>query len=147
MKKAAFTIIEIIFVIVILGILAAVAIPMMTATRKDAKVSSIAQNIAITAAEISTYAVAHGDTNDDFSTMSKAIVSLQNSGNATLSNNKAVILIDGENCLEIKVQKTATNNDLIINLLSTNNDMCTSVQSLIDAAKYPMRLRGRSVVY
>lgn len=38
--KNAFTMIELIFVIVILGILAAVAVPKLSATRDDAKVSS-----------------------------------------------------------------------------------------------------------
>ena len=40
MNKKAFTMIELIFVIVIIGILAAVAIPRLAATRTDAKISS-----------------------------------------------------------------------------------------------------------
>ncbi len=38
-KRSAFTMIELIFVIVILGVLAAVAIPKLAATRTDAKIS------------------------------------------------------------------------------------------------------------
>ncbi|UCM99204.1 type II secretion system GspH family protein [Sulfurimonas sp. SWIR-19] len=44
-KKTGFTMIELIFVIVILGILAAVAIPKLTATRDDAKVSKMSTNL------------------------------------------------------------------------------------------------------
>ena len=44
MKRAGFTMIELIFVIVILGILAAVAIPKLAATRDDAEFSKMLAN-------------------------------------------------------------------------------------------------------
>lgn len=46
MKKTAFTMIEMVFVIVILGILAAVAIPKMTATRTDAEIAKLRSELA-----------------------------------------------------------------------------------------------------
>jgi len=47
MKHLGFTMIELIFVIIILGILAAVAIPKLAATRDDAKASTAVMNLSI----------------------------------------------------------------------------------------------------
>jgi general secretion pathway protein G len=46
MKRKAFTMVELVFVIVVLGILAAIAIPKFAATRTDAQISSARATIA-----------------------------------------------------------------------------------------------------
>jgi general secretion pathway protein G len=63
MKRSGFTMIELIFVIVILGILAAVAIPKLAATRDDAQIAGAATNANQMIKDISAYYTARGDLN------------------------------------------------------------------------------------
>jgi prepilin-type N-terminal cleavage/methylation domain-containing protein len=60
MKRSGFTMIELIFVIVILGILAAVAIPRLAATRDDAKISRVSADASTLVTDLGAYYTAQG---------------------------------------------------------------------------------------
>ncbi len=69
MKRSGFTMIELIFVIVILGILAAVAIPKLAATRDDAKISKALSEVSTLVSELGAYYTAHGQFSSTLSDM------------------------------------------------------------------------------
>ena len=59
--RKGFTMIELIFVIVILGVLASVAIPRLAATRDDAEVAKAATNLTTAVSDITAYYTAKGN--------------------------------------------------------------------------------------
>ncbi len=147
--RKAFTMIELIFVIVILGILAAVAIPKLSATRDDAKASVIASGVMAGMEEIASYATSKGATDDSLAVMSNSFTMLEASGDVSLSSKKAVIkggaIID---CLTADINTTGTEEVLRMSLGSAGTDsICTSMQQMIHAENYPMKLRGTSVIH
>jgi len=76
MKRSGFTMIELIFVIVILGILAAVAIPKLMATRTDAKIAAISQEAGNIISEVPAYVTSKGEVSNlvTMSQVAKSVV-------------------------------------------------------------------------
>lgn len=146
--RDAFTMIELVFVIVILGILAVVAIPRLSATRDDARISNLAHMIMIGAGEIGSYAIANGRTEDNLSTMSNSINALLTRGDAVSNGPKSVAIAMGGvvNCIVMEINTTATSE--ILNLTANGNGadpLCVTLQNQINLNQYPMLIRGQGV--
>ena len=121
--KKGFTMIELIFVIVILGILASVAIPKLAATRDDAEVSKAATNLTTAISDIAAYYTAKGQ----FAGTDAAAIG--NMTNATDSTTKNVIKIKTATCATLA---TAGNT---ISVTFTTDSLCNKVKSMPGIAK------------
>ena len=97
--KKGFTMIELIFVIVILGILAAVAIPKLAATRDDAEISTTASNIKTLISDLGSYYTSQGEFASD-TDINKAV--------KKMSNVKTPVKAKDDECLEVRPGNNTT---------------------------------------
>ena len=113
--KKGFTMIELIFVIVILGILASVAVPRIARTREDAEISATVANLRTLVSDASSYYVANGTftpkgkqanwrdvTNVPLRDSTKALVQ-----GTTGTNTAAYLSASGTNCIKIELKDRA----------------------------------------
>lgn len=148
MKRTAFTMVELIFVIVVLGVLAAIAIPKLSATRDDARVAKVIKSVSIAVNDIAAYVVARGKVEDDLSLMSNVIGSLVLSSDATLDRpNKAVDFKMGTStdCIRIQVDEGVGDANLTVVENSTTDRLCKQLQSVFDPTIYNIFLTGARI--
>jgi general secretion pathway protein G len=149
-RSNAFTMLELIFVIVILGVLAAVAIPKLSATRDDAIVAKLAKMISTATSEIGAYAVANGQTTADLSVMSNAIAGMVAVNDATLDvPGRAVDVVVGTraDCVRIELVQNGVDENITVVLGAAGDARCDALHRVIDGAVLPIPIRGEQVVY
>ena len=151
MKRAGFTMIELIFVIVILGILAAVAIPKLAATRDDAKISAAATTVNTLIQDVTTYYTAKGDVNSSLITDITNVSSSPGWASTWAANsvNYNFTFSDsaGTQCLHLDVNTTVATGVVTVGTVvdDTTTAVCSGLNNLVTAQT--VSLGGSQVVY
>ena len=103
--KKGFTMIELIFVIVILGILASVAIPRLAGTRTDAEIATTVANLRTLLSDLNSYYVVKGkfaEGADGVKWNEITNVPLENADSSVVGGTGR-LMVGGERCIEVTV--------------------------------------------
>ncbi|MDY5303375.1 MAG: type II secretion system protein [Campylobacter sp.] len=120
--KKGFTMIELIFVIVILGILASVAVPRLAGTKADAEESAAVANLRTLISDANTYYVATGDISDA-TTWSEITNVPLTSATSKANTAGASIKVGGKGCIDVQfVPENATDKTPAHIKFTQNND-------------------------
>ena len=148
--KKGFTMIELIFVIVILGILASVAIPRLAATREDAEIATTIANLRTLLSDASSYLVAKGDFKGAKWKDLTNVPIKKADGNdidaaAGAVGGQTYLAVGGKNCLQVAIWDTDTSTFFAFKPIENNNDpLCaavlasTPVKQLLDSSIPPV---------
>ena len=119
-SKKAFSLIELIFVIAILGIIAAVAVPKLLDSRGSAVVSSVKQDISTITTSIQSYYMTNGSIDK--------IIDAVNINSQTWNITDKKLMFDSDSKVCVTIEIVSSNLNLTID--NTSSDIC---QKLYDS--------------
>ena len=117
MKKQAFSLVELILVIVILGVIAAVAVPKLFGTKDVAKATTIKQDVSTITSSIQSYYLI----NNKLNKLTDAV-----NINTTVwdvSDKKAIFKENGKNCITIEVDS----GNLTVDIDEISGELCQKI--------------------
>jgi len=117
MNKKAFSLIEMMFAIIIIAIIASIAVPKLMGSKDDATVSTIKQDIQTITSSIQTYYMINGKIDK----ISDSII--LNSNIWDISDQSVVYKEDDKDCVTIKIE----DKKLYISIDNTAGDICQKV--------------------
>lgn len=88
-SRQAFTLVEVLIVVIVLGILAAIVVPQFTDASTDAKVSSLTTNLQIIRGQIELYELQHNDTLPALATFSNQMTLFSKADGTTHATDRA----------------------------------------------------------
>lgn len=150
--KKGFTMIELIFVIVILGILAAVAIPRLAATRDDAEISKAATNVSTLVNEINGYYQAQAQLPDAIEKITNIPVDGTGTSVDLKVKNKGCITFAVSNATTATPNKNIAAGDPILTISNATGNNEVACKGTRDAVKKlmessPIKLGGSNVKF
>ena len=144
--------VELIFVIVIIGILASVAIPRLSATRDDAKIGVLAKAIQTVKSEIMAGIISSNRVPTTTSDMKKISNTLNELSNFVVVNNKVINIVDIDGGNQVcKIITLDDSNISSVKLILTDgagtSAICKGLQNLIKNNGSGIVIAGNEVNY
>ena len=146
--KQAFTMVELIFVIVIDGILAAVAIIKLNATREDAQIATLSGRITSAMSEISAYAMSRGSMEGNVTAYSNIVAEMVEEGTAHIERAPGLTKIsiqagNTEDCVELVLSSGVSEENLSLAFNDPGDDVvCKGLKKRFADYNTTMILRG-----